>query len=134
MPAFMLERRWRENKRMGRHNMMKIKIRILMATVLIMVTAGASSGQAAAQQSRSAPPYSEAVPDEKNRVDVGRSILTSPNYYIPPQRLADGSLRLRGGFDYRPKSIRFDLVYRNIGGGWRLSAISVVEMDFNAPK
>ena len=185
MPAFMLERRWRENKRMGRHNMMKIKIRILMATVLIMVTAGASSGQAAAQQSRSAPPYSEAVPDEntlarlvwstmvaldnanrtetysvlynlgspefkrrntpaqlsqnfaalrQNRVDVGRSILTSPNYYIPPQRLADGSLRLRGGFDYRPKSIRFDLVYRNIGGGWRLSAISVVEMDFNAPK
>jgi len=44
--------------------MMKIITRILMATVLIMVTAGSSSAQAAAQQSRSAPPYSEAVPDE----------------------------------------------------------------------
>ena len=70
----------------------------------------------------------------QNRVDVGRAILTTPSYYIPPQSLRDGSLRLRGGFDYRPNSIRFDLVFKNIGGGWSLSAISVVEMDANAPK
>ncbi len=70
----------------------------------------------------------------QNRVDVGRAILTTPSYYIPPQILSDGSLRLRGGFDYRPNSIRFDLVYKNIGGGWSLSAISVVEMDANSPK
>lgn len=70
----------------------------------------------------------------QNRVDVGRAILTTPSYYIPPQTLRDGSLRLRGGFDYRPNSIRFDLVFKNIGGGWTLSAISVVEMDANAPK
>ncbi len=70
----------------------------------------------------------------QNRVDVGRAILTTPSYYIPPQILSDGSLRLRGGFDYRPNSIRFDLVYKNIGGGWSLSAISVVELDANSPK
>lgn len=65
----------------------------------------------------------------QNRVDVGRAILMTPSYYIPPQILDDGSLRLRGGFDYRPKSIRFDLVFKNIIGGWSLSAISVVEID-----
>ncbi len=70
----------------------------------------------------------------QNRVDVGRAILTTPSYYIPPQILKDGSLRLRGGFDYRPSSLRFDLVFKNIGGGWSLSAISVVEMDANSPK
>lgn len=69
-----------------------------------------------------------------NRVDVGRTILSSPTYYQSPEILADGSLRLRGGFDFRPKSIRFDLIYTNIGSGWHISAISVVEMDFDKPR
>ena len=70
----------------------------------------------------------------QNRVDIGRTILSTPNYYQPPSILPDGTLRLRGGFDYRPKSIRFDLIYANIGGGWQIAAISVVEMDAGAPK
>jgi len=70
----------------------------------------------------------------QNRVDVGRTILSTPNYYRPPEILADGTLRLRGGFDYRPKSVRFDLIYANIGGGWQITALSVVEMDAGAPK
>jgi hypothetical protein len=70
----------------------------------------------------------------ENRVDVGRTILSSPTYYQPPAILADGSLRLRGGFDFRPKSIRFDLIYANEGGGWQLGALSVVEMDFDSPR
>jgi len=69
-----------------------------------------------------------------NRVDIGRAILSSPTYYIPPQITPQGYLRLRGGFDYRPKSIRFDLLYSLEGGGWRITAMSVVEMDSNAPK
>ena len=73
-------------------------------------------------------------PLRQNRVDVGRTILSSPTYYQPPAILADGSLRLRGGFDFRPKSIRFDLIYANNGGGWQLGAISVVEMDFDSPR
>jgi len=70
----------------------------------------------------------------RNRVDVGRAILTSPTYYQPPSILPDGSLRMRGGFDYRPNSIRFDLIYTNVGGGWRIKAISVVEMDAATPR
>ncbi|GHB04216.1 hypothetical protein GCM10009069_28440 [Algimonas arctica] len=70
----------------------------------------------------------------QNRVDVGRSILSSPTYYQPPTLLPDGSLRLRGGFDFRPKSIRFDLIYVSSGGGWQINALSIVEMDFDAPR
>lgn len=69
-----------------------------------------------------------------NRVDVGRAILSTPSYYIPPEINQRGHLRLRGGFDYRPRSIRFDLIYAQEGGGWRINAVSVVEMSADAPK
>jgi hypothetical protein len=69
-----------------------------------------------------------------NRVDVGRTILSTPAYYRQPEILSDGTLRLRGGFDFRPQSIRFDLIYKNVNGGWRINAISVVQMDSTAPK
>lgn len=74
------------------------------------------------------------APLRRNRVDIGRAILMTPNYYTPPQIIADGQLRLRGGFDYRPKSVRFDLIFETVNGGWGLSAISIAEMDFAAPK
>ncbi|MGB6230222.1 MAG: hypothetical protein WBF53_08855 [Litorimonas sp.] len=74
------------------------------------------------------------APLRRNRVDVGRAILSTPTYYIPPAVTRDGDLRLRGGFDYRPKSIRFDLIYSLERGAWRITAMSVVEMDANAPK
>lgn len=70
----------------------------------------------------------------QNRVDLGRTILSPPTYYIPPAILSDGSLRLRGGFDYRLKSVRFDLIYANEGGGWRINALSIVETNASAPK
>ena len=69
-----------------------------------------------------------------NRVDVGRAVLNSPNYYIPPAIDQTGQLRLRGGFDYRPKSIRFDLLFAQEGGGWRINGISVVQMNADAPR
>lgn len=74
------------------------------------------------------------APLRRNRVDIGRAILMSPNYYTPPNITQSGQLRLRGGFDYRPKSVRFDLVFEPVNGGWGLSAISIAEMDFAAPK
>jgi hypothetical protein len=70
----------------------------------------------------------------QNRIDVGRTIFLSPTYYIPPAILPDGSLRLRGGFEDRAKSVRFDLIYSNSGGGWQISAISVVEMAASSPR
>ncbi|MCI4644329.1 MAG: hypothetical protein MRY64_06055 [Hyphomonadaceae bacterium] len=73
------------------------------------------------------------APLRMSRIDVGRAILIRPTYYIPPQVNGDGLLRLRGGFDYRPNSIRFDILFENRGGGWRIHALSVAEMDYNAP-
>lgn len=70
----------------------------------------------------------------ENRVDVGRALLISPSYYMPPAIDDKGRLRLRGGFDFRPKSIRFDILFVRTGTSWRLHALSVVEMDVNAPR
>lgn len=68
------------------------------------------------------------------RVDIGRSIMIKPTYYIPPTIIPSGDLRLRGAFEYRPQSLRFDLIYRNVNGGWALHAISVAQMDSQAPR
>lgn len=68
-----------------------------------------------------------------NRVDVGRAVLNTPNYYLPPDIDQTGQLRLRGGFDYRPQSIRFDLLFVQEGGGWRINGMSVVQMNADAP-
>ena len=73
-------------------------------------------------------------PLRDNRIDVGRTITLTPDYYTSPAILSDGTLRLRGGFDGRPKAIRFDLIYAQIGGGWQIEAISVVEMESSAPR
>ena len=74
------------------------------------------------------------APLRTQRLDVGRTVLLTPIYYTPPAILSDGTLRLRGGFGDRPRTVRFDLVYRRVGGGWRIDAMSVVEMDANAPR
>lgn len=74
------------------------------------------------------------APLRQNRIDVGRTLFLSPTYYIPPTILPDGSLRLRGGFEDRAKSVRFDLIYSNSGSGWQISALSVAEMAASAPR
>lgn len=68
----------------------------------------------------------------QNRVDIGRTLLINPTYYIPPAIDEKGRLRLRGGFDFRPKAIRFDILFTRAGTSWRVHALSVVEMDVNA--
>lgn len=74
------------------------------------------------------------APLRNRRVDVGRAILITPTYYLEPAVDYAGNLRLRGAFEYRPNAIRFDLIYRNVDGGWRIHAISVAEMDADAPR
>lgn len=64
-----------------------------------------------------------------NRIDVGRALMISPTYYIPPQINEQGQLRLRGGFEFRPRSLLFDALYVNENGGWRIHALSVAEAD-----
>ena len=68
------------------------------------------------------------------RGDVGRVVNAAPTYYIPPAITPEGALRLRGGFDFRPRSVRFDLMFVQVGGGWRLHAISVAEMSADMPR
>lgn len=63
-----------------------------------------------------------------NRVDVGKAVTLEPSFHIPPAIDENGILRLRGGFEFRPRAIRFDLLFQNIAGGWRILAISVAEM------
>jgi hypothetical protein len=74
------------------------------------------------------------APLRNRRVDVGRAILITPTYYLEPGLDSSGDLRLRGAFEYRPSAIRFDLIYRKVDGGWRIHAISVAEMDADAPR
>lgn len=69
-----------------------------------------------------------------NRVDVGRAILIEPTFYLPPSVDSNGLLRLRGGFEFRPKSLRFDLLFKFEEGGWRLLGVSVLETSSNAPR
>ena len=68
------------------------------------------------------------------RVDVGRAVNLTPDLYLAPAVDADGQLRLRGAFEFRPNNLRFDLIYVQVGGGWRLHALSVAEMRADAPR
>ena len=70
----------------------------------------------------------------EGRVDIGRAVMTTPTYYLAPGFDENGFLRLRGAFEFRPNAIRFDILYRQVGGGWRIEAISVAEMPFDAPR
>ena len=74
------------------------------------------------------------APLRESRTDVGRAILTTPTYYLPPSIDVNGRLRLRGGFEFRPRSLRFDILYSFVGGGWRIDGLSVVEMSADAPR
>ena len=65
----------------------------------------------------------------ENRVDVGRAVTISPSFDPPPGYLEPGVMRLRGGFEFRPQAIRFDLIFVMESGGWRLGGISVAQME-----
>lgn len=70
----------------------------------------------------------------RNRVDVGRAILLEPTYYLPPNVDDQGVLRMRGGFEFRPRSLRFDLLFTFEDGGWRLLGVSILETASDAPR
>lgn len=65
----------------------------------------------------------------ENQTDLGRSLLVEPTYYLPPAVDKDGLLRLRGGFETRPKAIRFDILFQSVNGAWQLLALSVIEEE-----
>ncbi len=63
----------------------------------------------------------------ESQTDLGHTILIEPTYYLPRTIDQKGLLRLRGGFETRPMAIRFDLIFKQVGGAWQLFAISVIE-------
>ena len=64
----------------------------------------------------------------QQRVDIGRAILLEPTYFLEPHYTDAGLLRLRGGFEFRPEAVRFDLLFSQERQGWKIMAISVAEM------
>ncbi|MGJ3230523.1 MAG: hypothetical protein ACFE0P_01845 [Oceanicaulis sp.] len=68
------------------------------------------------------------------RLDVGRAVLAAPNWYEPPAMLDASTLRLRGGFEFRPRSLRFDMVFVQEAGAWRLHGLSVADLPMDAPR
>lgn len=70
----------------------------------------------------------------KNRVDLGKALMLAPTWLLPPQINDKQMLRLRGGFEFRPMAIRFDLLFSQHIDGWRIAAISVAELDSTSTK
>lgn len=64
-----------------------------------------------------------------NRVDLGKALMKPPQYYFPPQIDAEGALRLRGWFNFSRQSLRFDMLFENIDGGWQITALSIGEFN-----
>lgn len=62
-------------------------------------------------------------------VDLSRTLSISPTWDMPPAINEAGYLRLRGGFEFRPRAVRFDILFRLSEGDWKILGLSVVEMD-----
>ncbi|MEM7729101.1 MAG: hypothetical protein AAF311_07475 [Pseudomonadota bacterium] len=74
------------------------------------------------------------APMRDNRIDLTRTLSVMPTYYLAPAFDAQGRLRLRGAFEQRPRTVRFDLLFAFEGGEWRPSALSVVDVAADAPR
>jgi len=61
----------------------------------------------------------------RRKFDLFAVALTAPQLTAAPAVDADRMLRLTGFFPTRPLQIRFDLLYQNVAGQWRLFGISV---------
>jgi hypothetical protein len=67
----------------------------------------------------------------RRNFDLFAVAILIPQFTAPPTR-AEGGLRLAGVFPTRPLQISFDLAFQEVGGQWRLFAISVATPE--APK
>jgi hypothetical protein len=59
------------------------------------------------------------------QIDLGYALVVSPTLEFPPAIIQGGLLRVRGVFPLRPTAIRFDLLFQNISGQWRIFGIAV---------
>lgn len=59
------------------------------------------------------------------RIDLTSVLLVTPSYEFEPAIVQGGLLRVRGVFPLRPVAIRFDLLFQQMGGQWRIFALAV---------
>lgn len=67
------------------------------------------------------------------RIDLSSTLLSVPNYDIPPTIVEGGLLRVRGVFPMRPSAIAFDLLFQAASGRWALFGIAVAPVNVPSP-
>jgi len=61
----------------------------------------------------------------ERRLDLSGVAMTTPNFQRPPRVQPDGTLHMGGMFFTGATPVGFDLMYRPIGGFWRLNGIDI---------
>jgi hypothetical protein len=61
----------------------------------------------------------------RRKFDLFAAALIAPQLTAAPALDGKGMLRLTGHFPTRPQQIDFDLLFKNVGGQWRLFGIAV---------
>lgn len=62
------------------------------------------------------------------RIDIGRALLIDPTYFLNPGFDSEGHLRLRGAFEFRSDQIWFDILFQPTSAGWRIHALSILQV------
>src|SRR5262249_11024777 len=65
----------------------------------------------------------------QRKFDLCAAALIAPQLTAAPAIETNGMLRLKGLFPTRPLQIDFDLAFENVGGQWRLFAVSVATTE-----
>lgn len=112
--------------------------RLVWSTMITLDDANETGNYAVLHQS-GAPEFVRSQSPEKlaglfselrgRNVDLSRTLSISPTWDMPPAINEAGYLRLRGGFEFRPRAVRFDILFRLSEGDWKILGLSVVEMD-----
>ncbi|MBD0428011.1 hypothetical protein [Aquisalinus flavus] len=112
--------------------------RLVWSTMITLDDANETGNYAVLHQS-GAPEFVRSQSPEKlaglfselrgRNVDLSRTLSISPSWDMPPAINEAGYLRLRGGFEFRPRAVRFDILFRLSEGDWKILGLSVVEMD-----
>jgi hypothetical protein len=69
----------------------------------------------------------------QRRIDLHAAAMIAPQLAAAPALDDKGMLRLTGLFPTQPQQIKFDLLFQNVGGEWRLFGISIATPDAVPP-
>ena len=108
---------------------------IMIKTVLIAYNDANLTGNYTVLRDLASPSFREAYSSaslaeifkdmREKKIDIAPIVLFQPKLVKKPRIDEDGDLLLEGFFDTRPERVEFFLVYREVGGQWRLFAIRV---------